>query len=76
MDDTAWEKDYVWREPAAGECWRNRNRHSNPNSGQNYGGLWWLLALRLFGLEQFEGTLDVIEVVVGVGVAGAERHVA
>lgn len=33
-----------------------------------YGGLRLLLAARLFGLEELEGRLDVVKVIVGVGI--------
>lgn len=40
------------------------------------GFLWSLSFLSLFAFEQFEGALDVIEVVVGVVVLCSEGHVA
>jgi hypothetical protein len=43
---------------------------------RKYRGLGRLLASWLLGLEDFEGGLDVIKVVVAVGVARAQCHVS
>lgn len=57
---------------------RSRTLRSSSGLGEWYGGLerHVLALLGLLGFEQLQRALDVFEVAVGVGVAGAQGHVA